>query len=60
MDEEESKSSKGLDPFSKKLNNYVSDQSGKNGNAKVGDRENIFHRENQALALAIGPSKFPH
>ena len=45
MDEEESKSSKGLNPLSKKFNNYVSDQSGKNGNAKVGGRENIFHGE---------------
>src|SRR5579864_8523267 len=35
-----------LNPLSKKLNNYVSDQSGNEGNHKVVDRENIRNGEN--------------
>jgi hypothetical protein len=50
----------GLNPLSKIFKNYVADQSGKDGNTEVGDRENVFHGESQALALAIGLSKFTH
>jgi hypothetical protein len=49
-----------LNPFAKKFKNQIPDQTGKNGNAKIGDGENIFNGESQALALAIGPSKLSH
>jgi hypothetical protein len=50
----------GLNPLPKIFKNHVPDQSGNDGNAKVGDRENIVNGENQALSLAIRPSKLPH
>jgi hypothetical protein len=49
-----------LNPFPKEFKNHVTDQSGKDGYPEVGNRENIFHCESQALALAIDPSKFAH
>ncbi|MGA7796740.1 MAG: hypothetical protein WCA19_27235, partial [Candidatus Acidiferrales bacterium] len=49
-----------LNALSEKFHNHVSDQSGNEGNHKVVDRENIIHGENQALAVGIRFSKFPH
>jgi len=49
-----------LKSLAKKFKNHVTHQTGKDGNAKIGDSKNISHGESQALALAISLSKLPH
>jgi hypothetical protein len=50
----------GLNLISKIFKNHVANQSGNDGNNEIGDRENVFYGENQALSLVIGMSKLPH
>ena len=49
-----------LNSLAKKFKNYVANQSGKDGNPKISNRENIFHGESQTLALAVDLSKLAH